>query len=850
MNQPHNEIKQTSINIPSDYLDLNKLKEMLTQMNIPFKVLENSDFKETSNQENQKNQENHNSSNFDQNIMSDQNKEIDSWEQITSDELEDLDDHDLDRDLDHDLDHDCLIKNPNDKIEPQTLIHNISKDIELDLASDSDDDLNGSDIDQDEKTNIPNSNISNSKINENIQNTESPNINDSFIKIGEHLNNLQNMHNVNPPKQNMHQFNYIPNQYIKSNNKIIDDKNEKIEILGLEKKLILNIGGKKFSLKKKILEHLNINYNRLHKINKDGQIIYFLDKDPIYFSKIIEIIKIYGLNQDKILGKIDEYSDQLIGEMCSYGIIDKKYLPRPKLKLKRVVGFTSRHDDIIKIIIGRQLFETSSSTLSRSTYFDNKLKMSRSKYFALKDINAKIFRYVLNLLRIGELYVSSKEIIELLKNYGIEYEKLEEKKINQNIVSYHVPHNGEAQYYQMKENFDIFDPRNYPMINNDGYYHFANTEIYYPSTNLTASYNVENINVITTKSKLEFDSEIIFDLTDPNSFFGELIEDLLLCIDLPILKPTDQLEYVDFVEYLLIENIVVITNMMQHQRLMLSTSGEFLYFYPIIYTEKADDYHQMIKIDNKKMKVLYENNLIDIHRITIPLFLFKEKQNHLPIGKMVHNKMATQLIVKIAPIRKILKNKMKEIPLLNICLITNFVSLASNTLVYHDNKLNNIPTNLNLMEPVLYIYDKVHSLTVPIQTTSHPIYDLAIIPLNKMGLIKDFFFIISEKNDYISNRIDKFSDQLIEIEILYVKDSKTFVLNNKLDSTMMNYYTPLKKLGHKLPPGIYYHSFTIDPYKNQILGGLLGMNYFIKIKVKKMNGFIKFYANEYNMELF
>src|SRR5206468_1632096 len=118
------------------------------------------------------------------------------------------------------------------------------------------------------------------------------------------------------------------------------------------------------------------------------------------------------------------------------------------------------------------------------------------------------------------------------------------KKVSNNIVSHYLPHNLGAINYQIIQNIDVMNPTNYPQISK-GYYQFDDAKYYYPANNLLISCNSENINIITTDSKIKFDTEIIFNLTDKNKNLGECIEDLLLCIDIPVLRPTDHLEYID-----------------------------------------------------------------------------------------------------------------------------------------------------------------------------------------------------------------------------------------------------------------------------------------------------------------
>lgn len=466
------------------------------------------------------------------------------------------------------------------------------------------------------------------------------------------------------------------------------DSLEKIEIIKIDLKINLNIGGKKFKLNKDTLELLNIQYNKLFLINKNNKYTYFLDRDPYYFSKIIEIIKECKGDLDNIKNNIDNYSENLIGELYFYKLIDKK--PIPKIKLKRV-SFPIIEENIIKIIIDDQLFETSSNTLSRSNFFANKLK-NDTKQFYLENIDSKIFRYILNFLRIGELYLINKDIMKMLYNFEIEYQKIDDIKIEDDIVSNYISSN---------------------------------------------KLSIDNFNTIISNSSLKFNSEIIFDIIGENN-----LSDLMLYIDLPIIKPTEKFKYIDNIKSNIIEYIEVIDN-----NNTFRINNELIFLYPIIYKNYE------INKENKKVKLLYENTLIDIYRIYLPIYYFEN----------FYIKSKIKLIVKIVSLDKILDKYIKDIPLLNVSLIVNSIK---------NNYNNNIKPH----------YKNFLNKNVDIN-------------LDNYGMIKDIIIITKEDNILFNN--------LIEIELIS-KDK----IYSRMDSYILNEYIPLKKLNHILPEGIYYLSFN------------------------------------------
>ena len=210
-----------------------------------------------------------------------------------------------------------------------------------------------------------------------------------------------------------------------------------------------------------------------------------------------------------IAEQINNYSEHFLSELCFYGLIDAKFNPKPKLvNSAPKKNISPRHDNIIKIIADDQLFEISESFLSRSTYFNNKLKISRDKRFYLSNTYSYIFRYVLNFLRTDELYIDNNDILEMLNFYGIQYDKIQDGDNNSNhtLIPCLNTSTIHAINYQMSEYINLLGTN---VIDN---------KYYCPNASLT-SFGVENMNIITTESKLLFDSEIIFNLS--NNDYGE-----------------------------------------------------------------------------------------------------------------------------------------------------------------------------------------------------------------------------------------------------------------------------------------------------------------------------------------
>ena len=342
-----------------------------------------------------------------------------------------------------------------------------------------------------------------------------------------------------------------------------------------KQKITLNVGGKKFHFNKNLLNHLGINYEKLYQTVKNNDIVYFLDRDSDYFSKIIEIIRQNGIEMTDIVRNMRSYSEQLISELCYYNLIDPTYRRHPKLKLpnvhreprfgskqeprfgskqeprfgskqeprfgsKQEPRFGSKRepcsnstDSIVKIIIQTKSFETLASTIKKSKYFENRLMNNSDSQICITDIDIdpKLFRYVLNLLRQTELYVTNIHIETALNKFGIMYDIIKNKKVLSNseselasesnsnldldldldIILCHRPNNINPTIRQITELSEIFNSSvnvgDKKMLT--GLYSDPNPDLDLDSEISTLNktqLNLENWNIVTTDSELHFGS--------------------------------------------------------------------------------------------------------------------------------------------------------------------------------------------------------------------------------------------------------------------------------------------------------------------------------------------------------
>lgn len=574
----------------------------------------------------------------------------------------------------------------------------------------------------------------------------------------------------------------------------------------VDHKILLNVGGKKYSIKIDILDFLNIDYKKLFCINKIKK-IYFLDYDYVYFSQIIKILIVAFQKSSKktepfdqknmikeyILSYISDFSDQFIAELCYYNLIEQKYKSSPKIKLiqKNIVSDDSKY--IVKIIISDHVFEIYSNILENSDYFKYEL-INYDKYIKMEDIDPNTFRYILILLRTGELYYNDHAIIEMLNQFHIDYEII----IDEEIKMCNKTHDNDSISHIFMNYINQTNTNKYS--NNIENFHDIIKKNPY----------IENYNTISTNSAIKFNSTINFDLSKT----CDCIKDIILCIDLPILK--NKLKYVDNIHYKILENIrIVLSDKSKKEEILLETNGNII---------------QMIsKINNIKPvltlnKLIYQDHLLDIYRLEIPLFLLSNKDNFLPISKFDKKNITTLLQVNLSSDDIILdENYIEDIPLLNASLTIKCVYFIPNSLNYQ--LLNS--------QVLKFYYDNFNYLCLVSDKKTNLHYNTISVDLDKYECIRDCYIIITKQN---SDTI--LENKMIDIEIFYHNQ----LLYSNANAYMMNEYIPLTVLGKKMDSGVYYYNFVPNPKSK--LDGFFTKKCKLNIRVKNDQFVVNVYIRQ------
>lgn len=366
-------------------------------------------------------------------------------------------------------------------------------------------------------------------------------------------------------------------QEIKLNNK---SESEKIQE-------VFNIGGTEISISSKNVKLFNI----------DKQ---FINKDVYYLQEYIEILKKYTIND--ILELINELPDIMINEGVDYKIIPTNYKREPKIKLTKV----SNNNEFMTIYNGNTKHILNKYNLPENNNYDDKL-----------------FRYILYLIRNGELPVINKSIINILNELNIEY-----TICNNNYSLIYEPIKYDAMKIIHKNINNYLEEIPVSSIF---------TTVFYPT------------------------SENTFDFTKLNqkSKYNQYISDINLIIDTPTLLPFDKL----------------------FKTIKLFINGEIItrYSYCIKNYLLLNNKNINILLPNKTI-IEHEGIQLEIYRYTIPLH-FLQEHNFINLSnncKIILDNDKNSNCYLLCSIS--LKNEIIKKPILFDDMIYNYIDYSKMTL--------------------------------------------------------------------------------------------------------------------------------------------------------------------------
>lgn len=180
------------------------------------------------------------------------------------------------------------------------------------------------------------------------------------------------------------------------------------------RKMKVNVGGQRFAIYFTFLQYLSVECGSLHQYAvEDREIVYFLDRDPDYFRRLLSDFAKYG--EEGVRAASAEYSDGMITELYHYGLSGSSLHPTvgEELHFPLTVGVGKGSGKTARIHCGDAMFLVSDRTLSLTNLVGEEHHL---------DYRPRDLRVVVNLLRLGRTTVLNSRVLGILGDLGVDYQ--------------------------------------------------------------------------------------------------------------------------------------------------------------------------------------------------------------------------------------------------------------------------------------------------------------------------------------------------------------------------------------------------------------------------------------------
>lgn len=541
----------------------------------------------------------------------------------------------------------------------------------------------------------------------------------------------------------------------------------------MQNMIVLNVGGKEVNIDAHSLNKLQIQLEDLIQIDKTH---YFLNRDGFYFLKAVK----YKENKCDVL----TLSNSARAELVHYQLLGAQYMPAIQLMVSRN---ENKDERIVTIIVKDYYFDMLVQDLMISTYWKRKIENAFSTQYKI-NVDPKIFRNVVYLLRHGVSYEQDAALINMLNLMGISYSMNEPYTIQGQVT------HARSMINHVQQSINMFEQLSQHKSAN--YIHFQQAS-HLTHGNLIST-NLSQYTHISGDYNIVADKNIVISL--PAS--GDILNDMILCIDIPEEFDRPNLEFD------MIESIKII---IRGQKVLLRSLGQELFVNHHAYQHRIVESYTQSWHDQSFLRVRHV-------KISLPWF---DQHSYLPILKYHKHGNTLQCIIKLN--HALINHNF------NISLMAEYVHLSRYMMIPQYDTLNKtikmvrVPHQIELIQqPYLYNYPFTHCVhEFQCSKTQNHWFEYRV-DLPHCDMVKDFLLIQHEANTYHGIAHD-----IIDVSI-YCRSQ----LLHQWDHAMLNQYLPTKYLNVSMPIGYYYASFSFKPKKYRMLGCVPSKGWHMMVRTK------------------